>query len=314
MKIFCEKCSAKISPILNFCFFCGSEAPRVTIPANLKADKFEEKVYCTKCKYECPINAFYCGSCGEYIYEKKESVFCPACVSNISSSASVCVKCGLNLDDFFSMKGDAIKKQAVSVDFILKEKMTKKNFVFFLKQEIKIGRHPSNDIVIPCEWVSSFHCVLDFKNMCLLDKESTNGTYANMKQEKITKVSLNTLTEFNIAGYFTFKVVQKTKVFSFFLRSILKEKEARKVGNGAGYDKLRKNSYIKFFGDDNIKIRHYDGFMFNEDVIKREYYKISSEDGFLYYSDEERKVNKILIMNENNILPKNWIFLNSRSK
>ena len=86
----------------------------------------------------------------------------------------------------------------------------------------------------------------------------------------------------------------------------MNRKEVVTVGNETYYDTIQKNSYIKFFGNDDIKIRHYDGFMFNENVIKKEYYKIFFEDGFLYYSDPERNIKKILIMQENNFLPKNW--------
>ena len=217
MEIFCENCGTKINPILNFCFFCGTGVPRLTIPTDLEPDKFEDRIYCPKCKYECPEDAFYCGSCGEYIYEKNAKIsFCPFCSTKISSEAKICSKCGLSLEDFFSLKGKVAKKNKVFSNFVLKEKMTGKSFHFFLRDEIKIGRHPSNDIVIPCHWVSSFHLILDFKNMVLKDQNSTNGSFVNMSDKRINKSPLSLISEFNIAGTFTFKVVQKAGVFFFF--------------------------------------------------------------------------------------------------
>lgn len=64
------------------------------------------------------------------------------------------------------------------------ESVISKDSILIEKKEIKIGREPGNDIIIPQESVSAFHATIKYENgyFYLEDQRSLNGTYLNNKK------------------------------------------------------------------------------------------------------------------------------------
>ena len=307
MQIICDQCGKKIESISNFCPYCGMEAPKRTVLFSDEKIKIENPVFCVHCKTENIKEALYCSDCGESIYNKpsENQMFCGKCGTRNKIEAKICLECGQNFTEWFSMKGNVAAKLGFKGNLVLKEKMTGFTYHFLIAEKFTIGRKSENDMVIPCSWVSGNHCKFDFKKKRLIDS-STNGTFINRKPDHIKNEPLEFISEFNIAGSFTFPVVKMENLFIFHLGAIIDEKECRRNGDGAAFDKLRKTYYILYRGDFELKIQKIDGFIGERLKPHSKYYKFNLVDGFYYYSDKDRDIEKSLIMKDFNNLPGNW--------
>jgi hypothetical protein len=307
MQIICDQCGRKIDSTNNFCSFCGMEAPRRTLLFSEEEIKIEIPVYCAHCKVENVNEALYCSDCGESIYSKPSEsyMFCGKCGTKNKEGAKICIECGLNFSDWFNMKGEVADKLGFQGDLILKEKMTGFTYHFISSNKFLIGRNSTNDMIIPCSWVSSKHCEFNLKEKRLIDS-STNGTFINRKPDHIKSEPLEYISEFNIAGSFTFPLVKKENLYIFHLGAIIDEKECRRNGDGASFDKLRKTYFILYQGDFKLKIQKMDGYIGDKLKPHSKYYRFRLINGFYYYSDKDRDIDNNLIVKEFSNLPRNW--------
>ena len=308
MNFKCNQCGAELHPLDNFCSTCGAEAPRKTVFVEVKKAKIVNPIYCHVCKTKNNKNALYCSECGEQIYKKTQAkqIYCPNCGEKNSSDAKLCFNCSLSFNDWFSMRGDVAKNLGLKGELRITEKMTGVSYYFINQPKMSMGRNADNDIVIPCNWISGKHCVMDLESKKLIDVGSTNGTFINRKPDRIKTVSLHLVSEFNIAGSFTFKITKGDNFFAFRLGAILDEDECRRNGDGNAFDKLRKIYFISVNGDCEIQMRKLDGHIDTELKPNQDYYKIKIKNGFYYYSDESRGISEQLVFKDIFNLPKNW--------
>jgi len=206
------------------------------------------------------------------------------------------------------MKGEVAAKLGLQGNMILKEKMTGYTYHFLSADKFSIGHKADNDMTIPCSWVSGKHCHFDFKKKRLIDS-STNGTFINRKPDHIKSEPLEFISEFNIAGSFTFPIVKMENLYVFHLGAIIDEKECRRNGDGAAFDKLRKTYYIFYRGDFELNIQKLDGYIGETLKLHSKYYKFKSIDGYYYYSDKDRDIDNALIMKEFCNLSGNWAII-----
>ncbi len=311
MIIHCNNCGTQLNPIYNFCPFCGSEAPKKTIVGKLKEEKIEDGIFCSHCKVKNLKEALYCSSCGEHLYQKPKSknLYCPKCGEKNSITARHCFNCNLYFPDWFGMKGEIADRLGYQGNLILLEKMTDTYYHFYIQKRVTLGRTSQNDIVIPCDWVSSKHCSFDIDKGKLSDLKSQNGTYINRNKDKIKTVAIHQILEFNIADSFTFSVIQSKNLFAFRLTAVLDEKECRKVSNFKEIQELRKHYFILVSGDDDILIRKMDGKIVDEVESSHDYYKINTINLKYYYSEFSKNIEEQLILKKYNKLPINWKIL-----
>lgn len=311
MKIYCDRCKNEIHALSSHCFYCGALAPVKTIVGDFTEAVFENGIYCPACGKQCPEDAAFCGFCADSLFKKPadSSAYCPLCGEKNNGDALSCMRCRGIFADWYSMRGVAAQKLGFKGNLSIKEKMTGISYYFISgaeKSEMKIGRNPGNDIVIPCGWVSSNHCRLDLENKKLIDDGSSNGTYINRSSEPVKAANFFEINEFNVAGSFTFNVVKKTNLFICRLMAILDEEDCNKNGDPEGYDILRNNYYIFLSGDQKIYIRKLDGYIDEEKKPLQDYYTVTVENGFYYYSDPLRDIKERLLFNKVANWPVNW--------
>jgi len=311
MTFHCENCGTKINPYYNFCPFCGSQAPQKTVVHKSKEEHIKDGIFCSYCKIKNLKDALYCSSCGESLFQKPTSkhLYCPQCGEKNSISAKHCFNCNLSLPDWFSMKGEIATRLGYQGNLILLEKMTDVYYHFYIQKKVTIGRVKDNDIIIPCEWISSRHCSFDLESGKLIDQDSSNGTFINRSKDKISSISIQQINEFNIADAFTFSVVQSKNLFIFRLTSVLDEKECKKASNFKEISELRKHYFILVFGDDEILIRKMDGKIIDETESSQDYYRIALINKKYYYTEFSKNIDKQLILKKFNKLPVNWKIL-----
>jgi len=308
VRINCDQCGKKINSISNFCPFCGTEAPRRTVLFTENKQEIKNPIFCVHCRVKNIPEAIYCSDCGEHLYKKPidNQIFCGQCGQKNKSKAKVCIECGLSFLDWFSMKGEIAEKLGFRGNLSIREKMTGFIYHFISNSEFSIGRNSTNDLVIPCSWVSGNHCHFDFKKKRLIDS-STNGSFINRKPDHIKSEPLEFITEFNIAGSFTFPLIKKENLYVFHLGAIMDEKECRRNGDGASFDKLRKTYFIIQNGDFELKIQKLDGYIGETLKPHSKYYTFKLINGFYYYSDKDRNIDDNLLMKEFYNLPSNWV-------
>jgi hypothetical protein len=309
MKLLCDNCGKEIFGSVNFCPFCGEEAPRKTVVFGDSAKKIENPKYCPDCRQANLRNAMFCSICGEMIYKKpeKEVIFCGECGEKNKSKAVICCSCGISLADWFTMKGKVAEELSYKGNLKLTEKMNGITYIFLSKPLFTIGRREENDLVIKCRWVSGKHCYFDLQKQLFIDS-SRNGTFINRNPTHIKSEKMPFISEFNVAGSFTFSFLKKDNLYCLHLGAILDEEECRRNGDGESFDRLRKNYYLFTTGDFKVDIQKLDGAITSKK--KRpgvSLYTIHQENGYYYYTDIDRGLERILIMKDNNILPDHWI-------
>ncbi|MDP8321587.1 MAG: zinc-ribbon domain-containing protein [Candidatus Stygibacter australis] len=312
MSLHCSKCGKNISNTVNFCPYCGTEAPRCTIIAGAEdKEVIDNPRYCPECGKPNITDALYCSDCSAAIFHHPQQVnmFCGKCGMKNSSRAKICISCGMKFSDWFDMKGEIAKELGYAGDLSIIEKMTGITYHFILRQKFTIGRCSNNDLVIPCNWVSGHHCIFNFDKNQLIDS-SRNGTYINRHPDKIDSVPASYVNEFNIAGSFTFPVIKSTNYFITHLGAIIDEPDCRRNGDGNVFDQLRKTYYILFKGDFEINIQKFDGVVLDKLKPDSNYYTINLENNRYYYTDKARNIfNKLIVKNAVN-LPDNWELIN----
>lgn len=308
MTFHCENCGTIINPHYNFCPFCGSQAPQKTVVLKSKEEYIKEGFFCLYCKVKNLRDALYCSSCGESLFKKPSNkhLYCPQCGEKNSIAAKHCFSCVLSLPDWFSMRGEIADRLGYQGNLVLLEKMTDMHYNFYMQKKVTMGRAKDNDIIIPCEWVSSRHCSFDLKSGKLVDQDSSNGTFINRSKERISSMLIPQIHEFNIADSFTFTVIQLKNLCVIRLTAVLDEKECKKVSNFTKITELRKYYYIFVLGDDEILIRKMDGKIVNETESTQDYYRIAIINKKYYYTEFSKMIEKQLILKKFNKLPVNW--------
>ena len=308
MIIYCMKCASELDPFDNFCPFCGAEAPRRTILPDLNPRQISAGIYCPHCLHINLSEALFCASCGKHLYQlpPQTMMHCPVCGIKNKTTAGYCQACKLKFADWFSTKSELAKKLGYRGSFTLHETMTDLHYHFLTKEEVHLGRNEDNDIHLPSSWVTGRHCTLHRKKWQLLDKESTNGTFANRSAERISKMRLDDMHEFNIAGVFTFKVYASLKIFVCRLTAVLDEKEIKRMGHLTAINELRRHYFILAGGDGILTIRKMDGEVIGTGDDPLEFFTIEMRQGYYYFSDEDRELKQQILLKKYNNLPVSW--------
>ncbi len=312
MTIFCEQCGRQLHPDNLFCPFCGANAPSATRKGNYQSVIIEHPLYCVACSYPNDPNSLYCTHCGHYFFSQPgdtidgQSVkkYCPSCGAENSFGALVCYNCSFSFEQWFSQQGEAARIYGLSSPCRLKETMNGVSYRFINDTQITLGR--SGTITIPCSFISASHTGIDFERFILLDLGSTNGTFVNRKPDRISSIPLSLVSEFNLGGFFTFKIEQLAHLIYFRLTAILEEKECCLVGNPEEFKKLR-STYIIYTGsDEDLYVGKSDGSLTLHPIAEEQYWKFSIINGFLYFTDIANRIEKKLVIREGMNLPKNW--------
>lgn len=308
MKIYCDNCKNDLDPSYGYCPICGENIPPKTLVGNLEKKEIKNPIFCPHCQNENIPNALFCSKCGKSIFKKpnKAPNYCPYCGEKNRLNANYCHKCKKSINNWYNKIGEVANTFGLSGDLSLYETMTKKYFNFFTDGKITIGRSDKNTITIPCQWVSEHHCSINISKKILSDINSSNGTFINRDDTKIKTIRLSAIDEFNLAGAFTFKVIQKKNLFIFILSAIYDVDECRKVGNMQEIDLLRNQYFIVINGDDKIYINKTNGKITTEPKEIKNYYSIDVTENKYYFSDYSKNIERELILKQGNTLPNNW--------
>ena len=309
MKIHCDQCGFRVRPLDNFCTICGAEVPRRTLPVNVKIPKINAAVFCPSCSEQNIPDGLYCSSCGEHLFKYspvENNVYCPRCGEKNGRNAKICTSCTLSFLDWVSMKGDVAKSIGWNGNVLLHETQTDISYVILREKIVTLGRNGKNSIKIPCQFVSANHCAIGLAKRELADLNSGNGTFINGSSKKIQTARLDSVYEFNIAGYFTFIIFRKADLFILRLKSILDEDDCFREGDRVMIEKLRQSYFILPIGNGEIFIRKFDGTIETNYKSGEKYYNLKILDGFYYLSDASNNVDMQLVLKKHNRLPKNW--------
>lgn len=297
----CNRCGKDILPLASFCTYCGAQAPRLTVSV-LDVKPPKDPIYCPHCKSEASKDSFFCPNCGKSFFElpAADSVYCPKCGTKNIKSAEYCSKCGVSLKDWFNMQGEIADKLGIKDNIVLFEKMNGTYYHFYNTKSLYIGSGNDVDIKIYCPWVSGKHAFVDAESLSIIDLQSSNGTYVNRSPERIKKLQLDSISEFNIAGSFTFLVKKFVNAVSFSLTAVLDENACKKIGNISEIDRLRKHYYILFSGDADIFIAKSSGELTVSNSVSEPCFKISLINNYFYFNDNLSS--KLKLITENNWL------------
>lgn len=310
MTVLCDQCGEPIFPLANYCSYCGAQAPQKTVlldPKDLNGP--EDPVYCPVCKQSNPHDALYCNHCGRYLFDlpEEETQFCPKCSEQNRSSAKRCASCGLSFSDWFSMKGSIAESFGLKGSFTLHETMNDTHYHFIKgKEEFSVGRNPDNDLAIPAPWVSGKHCFLDLKEGLLVDDNSTNGTYINRVGKRITKIPLEHVREFNVAGYFTFSVIELNNAFIFSLTAILDQETCKKQTDFEQIEEIRNHYFVFPSGDTRFFVDITDGEVTKRPEPGQHVCELKAQDGYYYFSQKDENIIDHLLLQKHRNLPVNW--------
>lgn len=309
MSQFCETCGEKVEALHLYCTACGAQAPMKTIVGSFAEPVCENPVYCCGCGKPAAKESAFCGWCGGDLYKKERGAlfFCPWCGQQLGAEAKICSSCGGSMDEWFAMKGAVARDLGYRGELVIKEKMTGLTYRFRPGKGVTIGRAPDNDIPITCAWVSSRHGRIDGPKGSLEDLSSSNGTYINRSPDRIGKVPLYDVREFNIAGSFTFTLEKGPGLFAFRLTAILDEEECLKNGDPASFESLRNQYTILYEGDQVLYIRKLDGLLTLAPDPAYDHYKVEVADGCYHYTDEKRGINGVLLKKNRGNWPVNWV-------
>ncbi|WP_300675318.1 FHA domain-containing protein [Desulfoluna sp.] len=309
MSQFCEICGEKVEPLHLYCTACGAQAPMKTIVGRFAEPEYENPVYCCGCGKAAAKGSAYCGWCGSDLYKKGggASPFCPWCGEKVGVEAKICSSCGGSMEDWFAMKGAVAWELGFQGEFLLKEKMTGLTYHFRPGKGVTIGRAPDNDIAIVCAWVSSHHATIDGASGALEDLSSSNGTYINRSPDRISRVPLHEVREFNVGGNFTFTLEKGAGLFAFRLTAILDEEACIKNGDSACFEALRNRCTILLEGDQTLYIRKLDGYFTLTPDMTYDHYKIEVSEGCYHYTDEKRGIKGVLLKKSRDNWPVNWV-------
>ena len=311
MIVSCIRCGCSIGVSSNFCPFCGQEAPRITIPCSVEKEETREGYRCPSCGTRNVENAMYCQDCGMSLFRRKtgKSLFCPGCGGENPPEANFCYRCNFSLEDWFLMRGRIASETGYSGEFVFHETMNEKFYHFYKRPLVTIGRTRDNTIVLPCSMVSSTHLKLDLKRGELTDAGSTNGTFINRSPDRIGTAWLHTVREMNVAGTFTYSVIQKDGWIAFHLSAIMEDENCRKCIHAGRCNQSRNHYHIMSTGDGEIFVRKFDGVVETEIDPKHEYFSIQIVDEYYYFTDLKRNISGQLLLDTRffrHLLPSNW--------
>ncbi len=308
MKQHCIKCGSLIDVFDNFCSYCGYRAPRGTIMPDETPEELSEGIYCVHCEKLNVKDGLFCSSCGQSLYERPqgEYLFCPQCAKRNDAQAEFCYHCGSNLNDWFAMRGEIARELAWHGSFTLHETMNDLYYHFLRQDVLTLGRLSDNDLILPSGWVSGQHCRIDLKHWRLEDLNSTNGTFANRKPDKVHRLSLDLVQEFNIAGVFTFTTLKKRKLFILRLTAVLDQEGLKREGRLDDFEALRKHYFILVGGKGKINIRKMDGEILSSGDEMMEYFTVAVKDEGYYFTDNDHDLKERLLLKKYNNLPVNW--------
>ena len=306
MNIVCDQCGEKILPLASYCVYCGAEAPQIT-QSVLNIEKPSSPVFCPVCSTAVPDDSNFCSSCGSFLFDLPDSdtLYCPYCGEKNRSSAKICAKCGKSLIDWFEMKGTIAETRGIKNNITLFETMNNKYYHFISSKSLIVGSDSDVDIKIDCPWVSGKHAMIDVSALTISDLESSNGTYINRNPNRIQTVNLISVSEFNIAGSFTFLLKKSQNIFAFSLTAILDFMECEKVGNTFSLNELRDHFFILLKGNASLFIRRTDGDIEFKPISSEPYYKISFIDKYFYFFDTLMNTKKLITF-KHTLLPVNW--------
>ncbi|MCD6397672.1 MAG: FHA domain-containing protein [Spirochaetaceae bacterium] len=309
MNVVCVQCGKELHKDNLFCPYCGADAPRSTRKGNPEPENIADPQYCPLCGHPCQKGSSFCTSCSHDYFKKPENdlpVYCPECGAKNSNRAQICYGCSFSLSNWFLQKGEAAQRFGQALPFILRETMNEVSYYFSTADKISIGRASDNDICIPCSFISGHHLEIDMENKRLIDLSSTNGTYINRKPEKINKVPLEIVNEFNLAGNFTFSIVRNDAFFAIQLTAILEEDNCRRNGDGNVFDLLRKTYHLIAKNNGKILIGKTNGKLALKPKVEEIYWELENADEYIYLSDPNRGVYKQLVKKQGDGLAANW--------
>lgn len=308
---YCKKCKEVLDPYFNYCPFCGVNLSANTISPFHERLRIDEFYHCFACGSINPKKSLYCSQCGKYLFKmtSESTVYCPKCQQKNSPDSDYCLSCGFSFNDWFGLTGEIAGVLGVNGNITFTESMNKMSYSFLEQEYISFGRKDDNDISIPCKWISSEHCKINCGEWNLVDTGSSNGTYVNRSDERINKLLLDNVNEFNIAGTFTFSLAKSENYFAFRLTAVLDESWIETALQKQMIDELRNTYFIICRGDCEIKIGKSFGDILTGSSEEKQYISLHKTGGYYYFSDLSRSISKMLITNKNTQLPNNWSLL-----
>lgn len=308
MKVFCGKCRNELSPLWQYCCYCGAKAPLQTATVNSIPPEIKDGVFCISCSNKNPKDAIYCTACGSELHKKPQAqlFFCPACGKENETKNKFCFACSIDFSEWFAMEGLIATELGYEGNLILQETMTNIEYHFLYQNKVSLGRKDDDDIIISDRHVSSLHCVFNLKKWILEDRNSTNGVFVNKSPKRIASIDLSSIEELNIASIFTFTVYMNKNLFCLRLTAVLQNADLDEVQSSYEINKLRNHIFVLIGGNDEFGIRKTDGEIVSSSGGIDEYYLIRIKDGHYYYSDISNGISNRLVLKANNNFPINW--------
>ena len=275
-----------------------------------KEISIKNPIFCPACGETIHQESLYCSWCGKAVHRfiTEEHSFCPQCGLKNSPQSKVCYSCSFSFSNWRAMEGKAAELIGWHGNIDLYESYNNITYRIISDDELGIGRDEENAVYIPCDYVSAKHCSIDVVKQKLVDLDSENGTFANRVNEKIETLLIPHISEFNIAGLFTFKVHKNKQAFIFRLGSILDKDDVEKHIDLVVLDNLLSSYFIVPRGDCEILVRKIDGAIATEVPPEEKYWQLKIQGGYYYITDHSTDHQKLLILKEHNQywLPKNW--------
>ncbi|MDD3051187.1 MAG: FHA domain-containing protein, partial [Candidatus Cloacimonetes bacterium] len=168
---------------------------------------------------------------------------------------------------------------------IVVDNFSSKNFIFFPKDSISMGRRDDNDIILDCDWISGKHCRMDKNTDFIQDLDSTNGTFVNDRKKRIDSFNLNELNTFSLGRIFRFDYTRLQDDISVICLNSLEDEELKSELEEKSYIKSLFNTKFIWLREDAIVwIERFNGDI-STTMQNRNYISISYNKGRYYFSD-----------------------------
>lgn len=307
MILFCHKCKTPLTVWDNFCRTCGEETSKLTIPPNAQEPEHKEFVHCTHCAKKNHIDALYCSSCGNGIHRTPEgAIVCPECGRKNPAGSAFCTGCTLSFKDWFAMMGKVAHRHGIRGNVTFTEQMTGLSFSFYTANTVTIGRAPANTIAVPCLWLSSQHGVFDIDKGVFIDNNSTNGSFANRKPDRLSSMPFSQIEELNLGSMLTFRTVRGSGLFAIRLAAVMKDSDGCGKCTAAHACENLRNRYLVFGSKGELHIRKFDGEVVPAISPNEPCYTVSLIDSVYYLTDPGRGMRNQLVRKDPSANPENW--------
>ncbi len=175
--------------------------------------------------------------------------------------------------------------EATQLRMVILDKFSLRNYVIFTQNTLRFGRNQDNDVILLSEWISGNHLEMDFTSGILKDLNSTNGTFVNGSDDRMTSEKLENVEYFNIAGEALFSLKHFQNSHFFRMQKVLDKKLMDDPDRREYVQSLMNTEFVRLSEGDTLSIHKVSGNIDESYQNLNEVILIKYEQGNFFFSD-----------------------------